>query len=209
MARHGRRYRQASAPLRHAGRVRALLALGMVLGLGTVSTLAAWTGTATATATVGAATIDVQAGSDPSGLSHNFTIPTAGNWYPGMSQAFLVDIKNTQTVAFAYSLKAGTADTTGPTGLGAVLTATSSIGAKGTMSATNGVTGGIPTGSCSGGTANASTPLTGSPIGTGGTLAGGGVLTLCVVLTLPVGAPSTLQGAGTAVTFTVGATLGS
>ncbi|POH74928.1 hypothetical protein [Arthrobacter glacialis] len=173
-------------------RVKALLSLGLLAGFGAVSTLAAWTGTATATSDITAATVFIAAGADANATSASYTIPIAtANWYPGMSQAAMVTVKNTGTSNVSYNVRGAA-----PGALGTAMAVEVSKG--GTV-----VNGSATGGTCS--VASAYTKAGGSnfpPPHPLGNLNAGGWATFCVSTLLPLGSGSILQGQSTAITLT-------
>ena len=186
---------------RRSMQLKAVLSLGMLVGLGAVSTLASWTGGATATAHITAATVSLGVGATAGGAT-TYTVPINGsNWYPGMSQAQKLVVTNTSTVAVPYSISGSFTDVPAA-GLGQAMTLMVSDGA---------VQGTPPNASCSGGTqilkkdAMAAFP---APV-LRGSLVPGASDTFCVQYLLPVTAANTLQGATTSMTLTFTATVGS
>lgn len=181
-------------------RIRALLAAGMVFGLGAVGTLAAWTDESTATATFSAGTLDLKLGTAPEGPFTDSVALTSldmASMYPGASKAGMISVSNSGTVPLAYTL-AGTA--TGD--LGAALTVSVFAGGAATNDAS--------TGTCSGtllGTADL--PLTGTLISSGRSLPAAGTESLCLLVKLPATAANSLQGAATTATFTFTGSMGS
>lgn len=95
--------------------VRAVLSLGVVLGLGAVGTLAYWTDDATLTGgTFTAGTLDVKLdGSDnnPSGFATNFAL---SNMQPGESKAVVVQVQNVGSLDFTYTAVGRTTGTLAP-----------------------------------------------------------------------------------------------
>lgn len=188
-------------------RVRALLSLGLVLGLGAVGTLAAWTDNATATATFTAGSMDLKLRQvSPSGTAADSVALTSlgmTTMYPGVSKAALIEVANSGTIPLGYSI-AGSA--TPATGLGAALTVSTYAGGTATNSST-----GTPTGTCSGtliGTANL--PLVGTLLAAPGrTLAAGATEQLCVRISLPTTADTAAQGTSTNAVLTFTGTQGS
>lgn len=177
-------------------RVRALLSLGMVFGLGAVGTLAYWTDTSTLTGgTFTAGTLDIKLGSPAPGVDNNpaaFTTAFAmTNMQPGDSKAASTIVRNSGTVDFTYTA-------TGVTSGGALASLlTFKVVPGGTVSGND----------CTGGT----TTFTGtmaavqSVISTNRPLtASGGNETFCVVATLPTGT-TTGQGTSASATFTFNA----
>lgn len=104
----GRRSKGTAKPLASAAgvRLRALLSLGMVVGLGAVGTLAAWTDQATATAQFSAGTVDLELGPEADGRPA-LTSLTVDNMYPGSKKAAIVTVTNTGTLPLSYNLSGG------------------------------------------------------------------------------------------------------
>ncbi|WP_104138077.1 SipW-dependent-type signal peptide-containing protein [Arthrobacter sp. ZGTC131] len=188
-------------------RIRALLCIGTVLGLGAVGTLAAWTDEATATATFSAGTLALKLAAVPGGTLADSVAVTSMNMtgmYPGVSRAGMVEVANSGTVPLAYLL-AGTASN-GAGGLGGDLGSalTVSIYTGGTAT-NNGLAG-----TCSGtliGTANI--PLAGPLLATARPLAPATTEALCLLVALPAAAATELQGTTTTATFTFTGSIGS
>ncbi|BCN62567.1 TasA family protein [Prescottella equi] len=90
------------------GRVRAALSLGIVLGLGAVGTMAAWSDTATATS--GAftlATIDLQLNNNPGNpTAYAFTSLNRSGMMPGDTAQATLPVQNNGTSDFKYSMSA-------------------------------------------------------------------------------------------------------
>lgn len=198
--RHGQAVNETSI------RVRALLSAGMVLGLGAVGTLAAWTDESTATATFSAGTLDLKLRELPGGtLADSMsTSLTMTAMYPGVSKAAMVQVSNSGSVPLAYTLAGSYA--AGLLGQGGNLGAALRVGVYSGGTANN--TG--MTGSCTGeriGTADVAltTPL----IPTARALAPAGTQDLCLLVSLPSDAATNLQGTSTTATFTFSATIGS
>lgn len=188
---HGSRSWRSSG----SGRIRAILSLGIVLGLGAVSTMAAWSDSATVkggTFTTG--TLDMKVGTPP--VDNNppqFTTDFAmSNMRPGSSTDAVLTVKNAGTVPFEFT---GTASATnagaGADQLGSVLT----LKAYGTSSG----------GTC-----------TGEPISSGTTAADfalpsqnltadetGDTQSLCFRASLPANAATSLQGKSSVITLTL------
>jgi predicted ribosomally synthesized peptide with SipW-like signal peptide len=182
-------------------RIRALLAAGMVLGLGAVGTLAAWTDESTATATFSAGTLDLKLGTLPQGPFTDTVALTTLDMpamYPGVSRAGMVAVSNSGTVPLSYTL-AGTGTGT----LGAALKVSVYSGGAATNDAT--------TGTCSGGTllGTADLPLIGPLISSARTLPASSTESLCLLVKLPSTAANTLQGTTSAATFTFTGSMGS
>lgn len=181
-------------------RLKALLSLGMVLGLGAVGTLAAWTDESTATATFSAGTLDLKLGSLPGGPFTDTAALTTLDMpamYPGVSKAGMVTISNSGTVPLSYTLNGAGTGT-----LGAALKV--SVYAGGT--ATNDATTGTCTGTLLG---TADLPLTGTLISSARSLPAASTESLCLLVKLPSTAANALQGTTSAATFTFTGSLGS
>ncbi|WP_231569428.1 SipW-dependent-type signal peptide-containing protein [Prescottella defluvii] len=86
-------------------RTRAVLSLGMVLGLGAVGTMAAWSNSATATSGV-FSTGSIQLKLNGDRPSHAFTALEKTSILKGNSVAAMLPVQNTGAVDFAYVAKA-------------------------------------------------------------------------------------------------------
>jgi predicted ribosomally synthesized peptide with SipW-like signal peptide len=188
-------------------RLRALLSAGMVLGLGAVGTLAAWTDESTATATFTAGALDLKLKTLPNGtLANNVAVTSLDltDMYPGVSLAATVQVSNSGTVPLSYTLTGSAVAGTGDlANLGASLLV--GVYAGGTANNTE------TTGSCTGGTLieTASVALTGPLISVPRPLAPAGTADLCLVVSLPLNAGTNLQGTSTTATLTFNASMGS
>lgn len=186
-------------------RVRALLALGMVLGLGAVGTLALWSNSAVATTgTFATGTLDIRV----NGIDNYSFTGTSGltmaNMLPGESRAATLQVQNTlSSLPVSYTMAASTP-------AGSPLLA-NYIGLKVYSSATptNAVSNGLNTGSCAGTqvgsatlSATNSVPVITTPQNLAATT---GTQNLCFVATLDATAPLSIQGqtlAAITLTFT-------
>jgi predicted ribosomally synthesized peptide with SipW-like signal peptide len=188
-------------------RLRALLAAGMVLGLGAVGTLAAWTDESTATATFTAGTLDLKLKTLPDGTLADSVAMTSldmTTMYPGVSRAAIVQVSNSGSVPLSYTLTGSAVAGAGGMGgnLGTALQAGVSSGATAENTAT--------TGQCTGGTAIAGpVSLAGQLITAPRILAPAATENICLVVSLPSTADNTLQGTSTTATFTFNASMGS
>lgn len=170
-------------------RVRALLCLGGLLGIGAVGTLAAWSDKATATSgTFATGTINLQ-------LDNTKTLAlstlAALNLLPGESVAAAVTVQNRGTLPLTYTMAATTPAGTSEVAAHVVVAAHSG------GAATNGATNGLRTGSCSGTkiaesalTAGGSAPLVSTPRPVA---ARTGTEALCVTVRLTPSAPVSVQ----------------
>lgn len=158
-------------------RVRALMSVGIVLGLGSVSTLAAWSATsATTSGQFTTGTVSIVANGS---ATYTFSFP--GSLLPGDSTAALITVGNVGSVPFTYS-----AAVSSPSALVQATTMTVRAGAGAAVSGT----------SCTGGTlvtSGASITGTATTFSTGrGPLAAtSGTEPMCVQLTL---SPSAAAG---------------
>ena len=188
-------------------RLRALLSAGMVLGLGAVGTLAAWTDESTATATFSAGTLDLKLKTLPGNTFVDEVSETSLNMtdmYPGVSKAAVVQVSNSGTVPLSYTLTGSAmADSGDLTNLGDALRVEVRAGAT--------VTGTPPTELCTGGTVieTAHVALNGPLISIPRLLVPADTEDLCLTVSLPSNAANELQGTGTTATFTFNASMGS
>lgn len=178
---------------RRAMQIKALLSLGLLAGFGAVSTLAAWTSEATATATIAAGTVAIGVGAAGATATTSYPLPITGtDWYPGLSRAATVTVKNTGTLAAPYSVS-GSAP--GELGTALVVRVTSgSMESNGTCSGTQ-----ILQKAAGSSSSALSTPVP---------LVAGGMQNLCIEYSLPTNALATLQGKSATITLTFTATVG-
>lgn len=174
-----------------------MLSLGMVLGLGTVGTLAAWSDTSTATSgtfTTGA--IDLRINDSQGRPSpYAFTALNAGALLPGASTSAVVTVQNWENMSLTYTVKVHGSGSLAPS-------LVVSVFEKGTPTARgDSVT-------CTGGTLVGTVNVTPSaqvvstnarPLGTTATSRDDA---LCVQATLPRSASNSVQGAGSTLIMT-------
>ncbi|MEO7077900.1 MAG: SipW-dependent-type signal peptide-containing protein, partial [Rhodococcus sp. (in: high G+C Gram-positive bacteria)] len=136
------------SPLRRAlesltsTRVRILLTLGIVLGLGTVGTMAAWTDNSTATSgTFSTGTVSLLINN---ANPYSFTNLTLASMLPGESRAATLQVQNKGSIPLKYSMSATTP--AGSPALTGFLQVTVFPGALPTNTTTNG----MRTGTCTG-----------------------------------------------------------
>lgn len=189
---------------RRSVQIKAILSMGILVGLGAVSTLAAWTGTATATTSITAARVSLGVGATAgNATSASYSVPVSSvSWYPGVSAAAVVVVKNTSTVSLPYSIK-GSITESGGLELGKAMNVVVKTGAT--------VSGTAPAATCSGGTTLV-TKAAGSAFGADvarPTLAADASETLCVQYSLPATAANNLQGATTRLDLVFTGTVGS
>ncbi|MBD8870915.1 TasA family protein [Nocardioides donggukensis] len=177
-----------------SARTRAVLSLGIVLGLGTVSTLAYWTDTATLQGgTFTAGTLDIKlngADNNPAAFTSSFAL---ANMEPGQSKAAAVNVQNAGSIDFTY-----TATGVAPGPLGSLLVFRVVPGGA--------VSGSGASMSCTGGTQtfNATMNTAQQVISANRPVAASGSENVCVSATLPSGT-TTGQGQSTTATFTFNA----
>jgi predicted ribosomally synthesized peptide with SipW-like signal peptide len=195
MSKHSRR-----EPRFRSQRLRALLGLGLLLGVGATGTFAFWTDDVTITGTsFTAGTIDLQVNNVN---SYATTTLSMAAMVPGNTSAEVLTVKNNGTAPLKYTMVGGL------TGTDAALYNTA-----GSLKLTI-VLGGTKAGSgnastCTGGTVIlAATSLTSTVttpiISTGrGPIAAAGTEALCFQVTLDGAAPTPLQGKTATATFTL------
>ncbi|SDD14740.1 SipW-dependent-type signal peptide-containing protein [Rhodococcus tukisamuensis] len=96
------------------GKPRAIASLGIVLGLGAIGTLAAWSDSATATSGVfSTGSVDLQLNNDPGNpTAYAFASLTKTNMMPGNSVAATLPVQNKGTVPFSYTMVANSTSST-------------------------------------------------------------------------------------------------
>ena len=188
---------------RRTGRIRAVLGLGVALGLGTVGTFAYWTDDVVISgSTFTAGTLDLQVNNAD---AHATTTLGMTAMVPGRTSAEVLTIKNNGTAPLKYTMTGGLTgthaadyNTAGSNGL--LLTV--SVGGTRTASGTNFV--------CSGGTVIVNAvPLTSTTTTAliaarrpAAAIAQNATESLCFQVKLGDNAPTTLQGKTTTATFT-------
>ncbi|MEI3842970.1 MULTISPECIES: SipW-dependent-type signal peptide-containing protein [Microbacterium] len=197
-------------------RLRALLAGGLVLGVGASLTFAAWTDQEAATSTITAGTFAIEARTDLGAFVDSPRTPVvqlplaATGLYPAQKRAAWIQIRNKGTVPGTVSLSAvtvtGADGTSAPTGASAALQNALKVGVAVSTttdpSAAPSCTTSTPTTAVATGVQNI--PL---PTATGALQAGGtNIVTFCVVLELPVQADNASQGGDVRPTWTFTAT---
>ncbi|MDI9917165.1 SipW-dependent-type signal peptide-containing protein [Rhodococcus sp. IEGM 1379] len=159
-------------------RARAVLSLGMVLGLGAVGTMAAWSDSATATTGI-FSTSSVQMKVDNQRPTHQFTELKRNSMLPGSSEAGSLTVQNTGTVSFNWAVSA--AATGSPALIGKLKVSLYQTGAN------NGTT-------CSGPIIGTEQAFSGNPtLASGRTLAAGASEQVCVKVTVDSTAGATAQ----------------
>jgi predicted ribosomally synthesized peptide with SipW-like signal peptide len=191
-------------------RIRALLAGGLVLGVGAAATLAAWNDSEHATATFTAGRFDIVGSVDGQTFSQHptapgaglqFTLPTpAGALTPGDTAYTLFSVKTVAPASMpgTVQIKANAANNSG---LGAYLTYRVRTIAQLTCDATSFATGTDVPGLATG------VPLTTSATGAQALAADGTAqVNYCFAVTLPAGTPNAAQGATLAASWEFAAT---
>ena len=195
MSRHLQRGPRVGRGLR-SQRVRALLGLGVLLGVGATGTFAFWTDDVTITGTsFTSGTLDLKVNN---GDSYATTSLTMGAMVPGSTSAEVLTVKNSGTAPLKYTLTGGLAGgaDVGVYNTGGYLKLT--VRAGGTVSGTT-CTGGT---TVYGPTALTSTTTT-AIIGTRrGPVAPTGTEALCFQVTFDAAAPNSMQNKTATATFT-------
>ncbi|MFC9515175.1 SipW-dependent-type signal peptide-containing protein [Nocardiaceae bacterium NPDC056970] len=165
-------------------RTRAVASLGIVLGLGAIGTLAAWSDTATATSGVfSTGSVDLRLNGDPGNpTAYNFATLTKSNMMPGNSVAATLPVQNSGVAPFTYTMAAAAATSA----LAPALLVTVSTGTSNGTACTGGTAIATDVPMVSGGSANVIT--------TPRTLNDGGSETLCFQVKVSPSAPTTAQG---------------
>ncbi|MDP3967965.1 MAG: SipW-dependent-type signal peptide-containing protein [Nocardioides sp.] len=185
--------------VRRTGRVRALLSLGLVIGLVQLGTMAYWTDEAVVTGgTFQTGTIDVKAGSpavdnNPPAFSTSFTME---NMVPGSTKDAPLLVTNDGTVPFTFLVN-GSATNSGA--------GTNQLGAALRISVFPSESGG----GCTGTALASDLPVNGAVLPTQSVLAAApdpNTRQYCFRATLPSNASTDLQGMSSVVTLTVVAT---
>lgn len=203
LTRRSRRAPRRTQPSRAFRRVRALLAGGLVLGVGATMTIAAWTDQELATTTVSAGTFSIVSRSDQGAFaSHGptetvLTVPLdATGLYPGIKKAAYVQVQASGTLPGTVSLSGVTVTNNAngvPTGADLALQNAIKVGVAVVAAPANCTT------AITAGTALNTVPalaaqtLTVSPLNT---------ITYCIVLDLPADASGAAQGGTVKPTWT-------
>ncbi|MFC9515177.1 SipW-dependent-type signal peptide-containing protein [Nocardiaceae bacterium NPDC056970] len=177
-------------------RTRAVASLGIVLGLGAIGTLAAWSDTAVATSgTFSTGSINLQLnGNEGNPTAYAFTTLSKSNMMPNDSVAATLPVQNTGTVPFNYTMSAAaTASTLAP-----YLKVTVSTGAVSGTACSGGTVLANGVALVSGGNVNLVSPAR--------NLANGVNETLCFQVALDTSVPNTVQGQTINVSFNFNAT---
>jgi predicted ribosomally synthesized peptide with SipW-like signal peptide len=99
-----RKRRQVAFQASRADKIRAVLALGAVFGLGSVSTLAAWSDTATATSSLfSTGTLDIKVNDQD---THTFVNLSMSDMVPGSTKSGSLVVKNAGAMPFRYTTRA-------------------------------------------------------------------------------------------------------
>jgi predicted ribosomally synthesized peptide with SipW-like signal peptide len=182
-------------------RVRAALSLGVVLGFGTVGTLAAWTDDVAITGSnFTAGTLNLQVNN-----ADAYATTTLGmtGMVPGNTSAEILTVRNAGTVPLKYTLTGGL---TGTDAASYNSTAALTLNIK--TGATRSGTGNSAT--CTGGTSIYNAALTSTTttaiIGTGRQINASGTEALCFQVTFAANAANSLQGDTATASFTASGT---
>lgn len=184
------------------GRIRAVLALGTVVGLSPVGTAASWTDTASITGTTfRSGTIDLQINEANSVASTTLSMTDMA---PGATSAEVFRVRNAGSTPFTYTIAGGLGGTDATAFAGQLRL---TIVANGTRSGTGNAatcTGGTTVVSAQALTTGTATTIVGTPQGS--VASGTAGAPLCFQVTFSADAPTTLQGRTATATFTVNAT---
>lgn len=205
-----RRKQQREQSRRHLRnrRIKAVLAGGLVFGIGAAATMAAWTDTEQASGSFKAGTFNIDLSVDGTNWNNTSTMTfNATGMYPGSKVYAPVFIRTTPDTTIDGDLKISTAGATG--------TASGIAGSLVYRAVTASYTSGGFT--CNATTFNgsptyvysASTPLNNSNAGAGTQVVektSGSVRAYCFEVTLPTNAPSAVQGTNASKTWTFTAT---
>lgn len=174
--------------------IRAVLSLGLVLGVGSAGTFAYWTDEATVTGlTITAGTLDLEL-QDDADDSVTFTSLNISTMIPGQSVAGMLKVENVGNVGFTYTAATSVSNSTLASALDLKVT-------DGTVS------GSSPSATCSGSQLSGTgSKLDQALVSTGRSLAASASENLCIQVSMPSGASSSLQGLTTNVTYTFTAT---
>ncbi len=181
-----------------SGRVRALLSLGIALGLGAAGTFAFWTDAVVISgSTFTSGTLDLQVNN-----ADSYATTTLGMsaMVPGVSSAEVLTIKNNGTASLKYSITGGLTGTDAAayhTAASLKLTVVSGATKSGTGNAST-CTGGTPVISAVALTSTTTTVV----IPKRGPLVAAGTEALCFQVTFDSTAPTTLQSKTVTATFT-------
>jgi alternate signal-mediated exported protein len=172
---------------------RALLSFGLVLGVGSAGTFAFWTDEVTVSGiTITAGSIDLKV-NDLDTVT-GYTTLNISNMTPGQSVAGVLTIKNAGTSPLKYTAVSAATNSDGKNlrgGLAVKVTGDASV------------SGSSPNATCSGSAlSGTSSSLDGGLVTTGRQLNPNASEPLCLQITLPSTAPSSLQGATTDITLT-------
>ncbi|GAA4265481.1 SipW-dependent-type signal peptide-containing protein [Frondihabitans peucedani] len=187
--------------LSRSGRVRAVLALGAVVGLGTVATLAAWSDTGAATGSFSTGSLDLKLNSQDGTVA--LTSLSMANATPGTVVYANLPVSNAGTVPFTYGFTTSSTNSADSTPLNANLNwSIVSLGTSATCNASTYATAaGVPATYLS-----PTTTLSAAPAVSGRALAAGATENLCFRVELPTTAPSGVQSKTTVATVSFTAT---
>lgn len=201
---------------RRSRRVRAVLAGGLVFGVGAAATLASWTDQEVATATITAGTFAIESRTNLGSFTDSpnspvLTLPLgAMGLYPGEKRAAWIQVQNKGSVPGIVSLSAvnvvGSDGVSAPVGNSAKLQGALKVGVAVSTTTNAGV---APT--CTTSTVTTSTAtgvnVVPAPVATGSLSANrGNIVTFCIVVELPTAAANDTQGGDVRPTWTFTAT---
>ncbi len=183
--------------LMSGGKPRAIASLGIVLGLGAIGTLAAWSDSATATSGVfSTGSVDLQLNNNQGNpTAYAFATLTKTDMLPGNSVAATLPVQNKGSVPFSYTMGASSNTST----LAPYLKVTVSTGTSNGTVCSGGTVLANGLALTSAGTTNLITTARGLPATTGSE-------TLCFQVTLDANAPTSVQSQTVNTSFNFNAT---
>lgn len=182
--------------LGRSGKIRAVLALGAVIGLGTVATLAAWSDTGAATGSFSTGSLDLKLNNADGTVA--LTSLSMANATPGTIIYANLPVTNAGTVNFTYAFSTASTNSADATPLNANLNW--SLVSNGTSATCNATTYGTGT------VVSPVTTLAATAAVSGRALAAGATENLCFKVELPTTAPAGVQGRTTVATVSFVAT---
>lgn len=197
-------------------RVRAVLAGGLVFGVGAAATLASWTDQEVATATITAGTFAIESRTNLGAFEDSphtpaLTLPLgATGLYPGEKRAAWIQIQNKGSVPGTVSLSGvtvvGADNVSAPTGNSANLQNVLKVGVAVTTTTNGAVAPSCTTATPTTSVATGATVVP-APVATGALAANrGNIVSFCVVVEFPVTAGNNTQGGDVRPTWTFTAT---
>lgn len=208
---HAARKHASTRPRRPSGRIRALLSLGMLVGIAQVGTLAAWTDSATVeSGSFATGTLDLRVGDEAAdqlggqGGTWQHSALALNDLAPGESVAARITVGNGGSIPLAYTAAVSSVDEalSGPNGLKVTVvegaTGVTNTGSHGANDRFGTCEGGTPTAATDAPVNTSVTAISDAPIA----LAPGARTTYCVVARLSSDAPNSMQSKTSKIVFT-------